>query len=151
MTPIEIEQLIVARLAAALKDGPDPLVKHVYDTSSYGAVEEESQLVPSVAVIYNGYAPGDEAGQGAAQAVELEYLVVICTRSSNQTLRASGAKAAASVVFDAVLPLLLGWKPGQGASRLRLAPAPGAGYSDAGFTYLPIAFTCRITYQPTPN
>lgn len=155
LTPVEIEAAIVARLTERLKGTdaaplPTPLVKFVYDTREYGAVEEESQLVPSVAVIYNGYRAGDQVGEGTVQAVELEYLVVVVTRSSKQTLRASGAKASASEIFDATVKALTGWKPAAGVRRLRLTDAPGAGYSDAGFTYLPVAFATRITYTPQP-
>lgn len=155
LSPIEIETLIVERLKARLvgtEQAPvvPKLVKFVYDTREYGAVEEESQLVPSVAVIYNGYRAGEQVGQGAVQSVTHEYLVVAVTRSSKQTLRASGAKASASEIFDAAMKALTGWKPAPGVGRLQLGDAPGAAYSDAGFTYLPIAFNARITYTPQP-
>lgn len=148
VSPIDIEAAIVARLVERLKT--PGIVKFVYDTAEYGGVEEESQLVPSVAVIYNGYRAGEQEGHGLVQAVTLEYLVVVVTRSSRQTLRASGAKASASGIFDATMKALTGWKPAPGTKRLTLGDAPGAGYSDAGFTYLPIAFNTRITYTPQP-
>lgn len=148
LTPIDIEAAIVARLVDRLKT--PGLVKFVYDTREYGEVKEQSQLTPSVCVIYNGYQPGDQVGQGQVQQVVVEFLVVIVARSSKQTLRASGAKATASEIFDAVMKALAGWKPGEGVSRLKLAPTPGAGYSDAGFTYLPTAFTTSVTYTQQP-
>lgn len=148
LSPIEIESAIVGRLTERLKDVG--IVKFVYDTSEYGAVEEESQLVPAVVVIYNGYRTGEQVGQGAVQAVDVEYLVVVVTRSSKQALRATGAKATASEIFDAVVGSLTGWRPARGVRPLMLSDAPGAGYSDAGFTYLPIAFTTRITYTTQP-
>lgn len=148
MTPIDIEAAIVDRLTERVKT--PGIVKFVYDTREYGAVEEESQLVPSVAVIYNGYRAGDQIGQGAVQAVELEFLVVVVARSSKQTLRATGAKAQASEIFDATVKALSGWKPSPGTRRLTLADAPGAAYSDAGFVYLPIAFKTQIAYTPQP-
>lgn len=155
LTPIEIEAAIVERLKSRLIGTaeaplPEKLVKFVYDTREYGAVEEESQLVPAVAVIYNGYRAVEQVGQGVAQAVALEFLVVVISRSSKQTLRASGAKAQASEIFHTAVQALTGWKPGPGSTRLLLTDAPGAGYSDAGFTYLPIAFTTRSTYNPQP-
>lgn len=146
LTPIDIEAAIKARLEERLK--APGVVRFVYDTREYAAVEEESQLVPAVAVIYNGYRAGEQEGHGAVQAVELEYLVVVVTRSSRETLRSSGAKAGASEVFHAAVQALTGWKAAPGMRRLILADAPGASYSDAGFTYLPIAFTTRITYTP---
>lgn len=150
MTPIEIEQAIVARLKERLATGDDRMLKVVYDTREYTAVEEESQLVPAAAVLYNGYRTDSEVGNGTVQAVVFEYLVVVVTRSSEQTLRATGAKVQASEIFDAVVRTLIGWKPATAVKRLALGDAPGAGYSDAGFTYLPIAFTTRMTYTPNP-
>ena len=148
LSPVDIEALIVARLVERLKGAG--LVKFVYDTREYGAVEEESQLVPAAAVIYNGYRTGDAVGQGAVQAVQQEFLVVVVTRSSKQTLRASGAKASAGEIFHAAIQALTGWKPAPGVRRLTLTDAPGAGYSDAGFAYLPIAFLTSTTYTPQP-
>lgn len=148
MTPIDVEHAIVARLNERLKD--TGLVKFVYDTSEYGNVEEESQLVPAAAVIYNGYRAGEQLGNGAVQVVNLEFLVVVVARSSTKAMRATGAKADASVIFDAAIRALSGWKPARGMKSLTLGDAPGAGYSDAGFTYIPIAFNSRITYTPQP-
>jgi hypothetical protein len=148
LNPIDIEAAIVDRLNLRLRDAG--VVKFVYDTKAYAAVEEESQLVPAVAVIYNGYRTSEQLEQGSVQAVELEFLVVAVTRSSTQTLRATGAKAAAGEIFHETVQALIGWKPAPGLRRLKLADAPGAGFSGAGFTYLPIAFNTRITYTPQP-
>ena len=145
--PIDIEALIVARLTERLK--ATGLVKFVYDTKGYAEVEEESQLSPAVAVIYNGYRAGVEVPRGQAQAIDLEYLVVIVTASSTQTLRGSGAKASAGSIFLPLVGALTGWKPGPGLGRLTLSEAPGAGYSRAGFAYMPVAFTTRITITPS--
>lgn len=150
LSPIDLEQKIVERLKARLLDVAEPLVRFVYDTAEYTDVEEESQLVPSLAVIYNGYRTGEQVGQGQVQQVESEFLVVVVTRSSKDTLRKSGAKASAGVIFHAAIQALAGWKPAQGVGRLKLADAPGAGYSDAGLAYLPIMFTSSTTYTHTP-
>lgn len=147
LDPIEIEGLIVARLEDRVQKAG--VVRFVYDTKTYAAAEEESQLHPALAVIYNGYRVGTRAG--TAQEVELEYLVVAISRSSKQTLRASGAKEIGGSTFHAVLQTLIGWKPAPGVSRLTLGEAPGAGYSDAGFQYLPIAFNTRVAYTPQPQ
>lgn len=149
LDPIEIEAVIKTRLEARLK--APGLVKFVYDTKGYGNVEEESQLVPSLAVIYNGFRAGEAVGQGAAQAVPLEFLVVIVARSSTNTLRATGAKSVAGSIFHEVMGALLGWKPAPGLARLTLGDSPPAGYSDAGFVYFPVAFLTRATYTPTPD
>lgn len=147
LSPVDIEALIVERLRTRLQE--PGLVRFVYDTKEYGAVEEESQLVPAVAVIYNGYRAGSEVGQGTVQSIVQEYLVVVVTRSSKQTLRTSGAKASAGEIFHAAIEALVGWKPAKGVQRLKLTDAPGAGYSDAGTAYLPIAFYTSTTYTPS--
>lgn len=147
LSPIDVEAAIVARLAATVKEAGT--VKYVYDTREYGAVVEESQLTPALAVIYNGYRAGTELTRGAVQQVEILFLVVAITRSAVGTLRATGAKSEASDVFNAAMQALTGWKPGKGIKALQLEDAPGAGYSDAGFTYLPIAYSTSITYTPT--
>ena len=144
LTPIDIEAAIVARLKGTLL--ADGAIKRVYDTAEYSGVPEESQAVPAIAVIYNGYRPGGQRGDGVVQAVFVQFLVVVVTRSSTQALRRTGAKQDASVIFDAAVRKLIGWKPAKGLKRLTLIDGPGAGYSDAGFTYLPIGFETRITY-----
>ena len=148
LSPVDIEALIVARLVERLKDAG--LVKFVYDTREYGAVEEESQLVPALVVIYNGYRNVSQIGHGSVQSIGLDYLVVVVTRNSRQSLRASGAKEEASGLFTATIQALIGWKPDRGVKALLLADGPAASYSDAGTSYLPIAFTTQITYTPQP-
>lgn len=147
LSPIDLEAAIVERLKATVQAAG--LVRFVYDTKEYSEVAEESQLVPSLVVIYNGYRAVDQVGHGLVQKVELEYLVVIVTRSSKQTLRNTGAKTMASEIFHATLQALTGWKPAPGHKNLMLGEAPGATHS-AGATYLPVAFTTSITYTPKP-
>ena len=153
--PIDIEGLIIERLKAVVGPGnPDStkrLAKFVYDQTEYTAVEEESQLVPSLAVIYNGYRSLGSVGNGSAQAVEFEFLVVVVTSSSRDTLRNTGSKAQASPLFGATLSALTGWKPMRGCKALLLTDAPGAGISKAGFAYTPLAFKTTVTYQPIPD
>ena len=148
-SPTDIERLIVERLGARVKDAG--LVKFVYDTKQYADAEEQSQLVPALAVIYNGYEPTAEEGRGLVQAVEFEFLTVIITRSSANTLRSTGAKTMASEIFHETVQALTGWKPAPGVGRLKLSPGPGAGYSDAGFVYMPVAWKARVTYTPKPD
>ena len=154
LNPIEIEAAIIARLQATVgQDNPDPakrLARFVYDQKGYTDTEEESQLSPAVAVIYNGYRALGQVGNGAVQAVEFEFLIVVVTNSSKDTLRNTGAKAQASPLFGAVLSALTGWKPAPGSKRFMLTDAPGAGISKAGFTYTPLGFTTRVDYQPSP-
>lgn len=147
-----IESALVARLEKKLRDAGHVL--HVYTAGEYALTEERSQLTPAAAVIYNGYTPGDEVGQGVQQAVNLEFLVVLITRSTVDFAQGGGAADDVSPIFDALLPAVIGWRPpieGAGfSSPFRLAPAPGAAVSEQGFAYWPTAFTIRRNYRGTP-
>jgi len=147
-----IGQALLERLRERLQETGH--VAYVYSAGEYAHVEERSQFTPAAAVIYNGYQPGDEVGQGVQQAVDLEFLVVLVTRNTAGFGRGAGAQEDVSPIFDALLPAVLGWRPkladGVFPSPFRLAPAPGASVSGEGFAYWPVAFTIRRTYRGTP-
>lgn len=147
-----IEAALVQRLVEKLKD--TGLVVRVYTAGEYALLGEESQLHPAVAVIYNGYTPGDEVGQGVQQAVTLEFLVVAITRSAVDFNHGGGAAEDVSPIFDATVQAVIGWRPtlegGTFPSTFKLAAAPGSAVSGSGFAYWPMAFTIRRTYRGTP-
>lgn len=151
MSAQAIEAALADRLAERLK--PD-LVSYVYTAGEFARAPEDSQFHPALAVIYNGYTPGDTVGQGVQQAVELEFLVVVITRSAVDFNHGGGAAEDASPLFDAVVQAVIGWRPKLGGSvfpsPFQLAPAPGAAVSEGGFSYWPLAFTIRRTYRGTP-
>lgn len=142
LSPIDIEELIINRLSV-LKD--NQLIKRIYDTQSYSEIEEQSQVTPSIAVIYNGYKSSESTDMNRTQAVDFEYLVVIISRSQVNSIDSSGAKKEASALFSEVMKLLTGWKPAAGIKRLALSDAMGMGFS-AGLCYIPIAYETRIVY-----
>ena len=147
-----IEDALLERLTERLQGAG--LVSYVYSAGEYATVEEGSQLTPAAAVIYNGYEVGDEVGQGVQQAVDLQFLVVLVTRSAADFSSGGGAREDVSPIFDALLPAVLGWRPqlpgGAFPSPFRLAAAPGAQVSSQGFAYWPTAFTIRRTYRGIP-
>jgi hypothetical protein len=158
-----LEEAIAARLEARL----GPLVKKVYTASELADVEEDSQITPSVAVIFNGIAPVSAAGGQAAtqlgkvQLVEKSWLITVAVRNALNTRTRKGAREASAPIVSAVLSALLGWRPTSNSpdptiqdelkqeGPLQLAPTPGAAFTDAGFAYYPIAFTNRRTYRGT--
>jgi len=147
-----IEEALVARLEARLKGAG--LVSYVYSAGEYAQTEERSQYHPAAAVIYNGYTPGDEVGQGVQQAVNLSFLVVLITRNASDFATGGAARDDVSPIFDAVLEAVLGWRPpitGKAfPSPFKLEAAPGAQVSAEGFAYWPVAFTIRRSYRGTP-
>ena len=146
----ELEAAMVARL----QDRLGGTVKRVYTTAEYGDLDEDSQVTPSVAVIYQGYAPVSTPGAvyGArVQQVEKTYYVVVAVRNARNTRTREGAREASAPIVEAVMSALTGWRetdlPDEGP--LQLAPAPGAAFTDAGYAYYPIVFTNRRTYRGT--
>ena len=147
-----IEAALVARLTERLKDAGH--VVAVLTAGEFATMQEQSQVHPAAAVIYNGYEVGDEVGRGVQQAVELSFLVVLVTRSAVDFANGGGAADDVSPIFDALLPAVMGWRPtlpdGVFPSPFQLAAAPGAQVSGQGFAYWPVAFTIRRTYRGTP-
>lgn len=153
MTWEATEAAVVARLQAKL----GAAVKQVFTASEFADVEESSQRTPFVAVIYGGYTPTQTPGGVASKIQEIEqtWLCVVCVRSARGTRLRSGAREDSAPIVRGVIEALIGWRPAtdegpiDGETPLRLAPAPEAQFSDAGFAYYPIAFTNRRTYRGT--
>lgn len=141
-----VEAAIVDRLTDRLGS----LVRKVYTAAEVAQIEEDSQLVPSVAVVYNGYAPvpSTNGSQGKVQSIDKSWLVVVSVRNANATRTHAGARAAASPIIDGVLSALLGWRPPiEGEMPLQIDDAPGAAFTDPGFAYYPLAFNNRRTFR----
>jgi len=150
MTVHAIEEAIVARLEQKLITEQTPaLVKHVYSAAQVAQTEERLQLSPAATVIYNGYRTGDQVGQGAVQHVTFTFLVVVSVRNARAAGVSLGVREDAAPIMDACLEALLGFRPVTGCTPLRLQDAPGAGFSDAGFGYYPLAFDISRTFRGT--
>jgi hypothetical protein len=145
-----VEAALVDRLTAVLVTDLE-LVRVVYAHQDYADVPEVNMETPSLAVVYNGYTPGERIQPaGAIQTVVLGFLIVINVSSALQTDRGDGVRMEASPIFDAVMEALLGWRPIPKFQPLKLEPAPGAALSDAGFGYYPVAFSTAATYRGKP-
>lgn len=139
----DIEGAILARLRDRL--GPDV---HVGPLAELEQVPAMRQRAPAVWVLYDGYTPGSDVGNGAIQRVTQDWLVVVATKSAAGAGKVDAARAAASTLAEQVLGALLG-HPLPGGRFLRLSPAPGPEY-DAGYCHVPLAFNCAATFRGTP-
>lgn len=147
MTIKAVENAMVARLQSKL----GAQVGRVYTAAEVAQVEERSQVTPSVAVLYNGMTPTQELGGGAVQEVAFQFLAVVTVRNARGAGTQEGARDDAAELVDAVLEALLGFRPLPGTcGPLKLEQAPGAGFTDAGFAYYPLAFEIRRSYRGTP-
>lgn len=154
MTIHAIESAIVTRLTDKLITEPPTLVppqvalvKNVYTAAQVAQMEERLQLSPSITVIYNGYRIGQNLGQGSVQQLTFTFLVVVAVRNATAAGTSGGVREDAAPILDAALEALAGFRPVQGCTPLRLQDAPGAGFSDAGFGYYPLAFDISRTYR----
>lgn len=143
MTVQAIEDAIVARLTEKVGD----LVDRIYTAAEAAQVEEQLQLTPSLAVVYNGYRPAGDVAGGIVQGVAFSFLVIVSVRNAKQAGRHKGAREDAAPILDAVMGALINFRPMEGGSILKLSDAPGATFSDAGFAYYPLAFEMTRTYR----
>lgn len=134
------EQLIMDRLQPRLSSA----IKVLPAADLAGVFEGGAQAAPAVYVIYQGYRPTQEIGNGSEQQTEQTWWVVPAVRNVRDTRAATATRETAGQIMLDCLKLLLGWKPSKEHSPLKLAPAPPARYL-GGFGYFPMAFTTRLT------
>ncbi|ACL71489.1 conserved hypothetical protein [Thioalkalivibrio sulfidiphilus HL-EbGr7] len=136
---LALEPLIEARLKAHLPAGV-----HVLTAADLAGVEERAQVTPAVHLIYRGYRPTQDQGQGKIQEIEQIWWTVVAVRSARDIKGGSGTREQAGPIIDAVLEALMGWRPIEGYLPLKLAPSAAPAYR-AGFAYHPLGWTTRTT------
>lgn len=134
---LDIENAIVARLEQEIGS-----LAKVTTANELADLEERAQITPAVHVIYGGYTPTNQAGQGAAQEIETRWIIVIAIR----TARRDGATDKADPIIDTAFKALAGWKPKTGSRPMQLRSGPQAAHSN-GFAYYPLAFATRETLR----
>lgn len=134
---LDAETAILERLKQELDAGIA-----VQSAQQISDVEERQQVTPAVHVIYSGYTPTREVGEGTIQEIETRWMIVVAVRSA----RRGGQAEKADPIFNQAIKALSGWKPAPGAKALKLAPAPAAEHQ-AGFSYYPLMFTSRETIR----
>lgn len=147
MTWQACEEAIVERLRSTLGDS----VKAVYTASEFADVDENSQITPSVAVVYGGYAPTQTPGGAAVKVQEIEqtWAVVVSVRNARESRLRVGAREDSSPIVRACIEALIGWRPDvKDEMPLRLASSQGGAlFGDKGLAIYPIGFTNRRTYR----
>lgn len=140
-----IEDAVVARLQAKLGDGVQVFTEQDHASKTF------RQSAPSVAVVYDGFALGDDVKVGQhvpIQQVYLEWFTVITTKSARGNGDETEARNEAAALSVKVLEALLGFHAG-GGKYFRLHETPGPSYS-AGSCMLPLAWRCAATFKGAP-
>lgn len=143
------EQSIIDRLTARVPEGV-----RILQHAELDEAEDARQFAPFVAIVYDGFTPGDYVAPGIVQKINLEWYVVIGAKSAKQNGKNLKARDAAGVLANTVLEALLGFAvrktDGQpSGAYLRLRESPGPEY-EGGYCYLPIGFTSSVTFKGNP-
>lgn len=99
-------------------------------------------------VIWTGLNPIG-AGTGEEQDITHQFLVVLGIKNARDTQSGEAARADGQPLLDALLAGLLNWCPGDRYGRLQLERGPRPDFA-AGYLYLPIAVSCRVTVRGQP-
>lgn len=139
---LEPEPHIVARLKALLPPGV-----HVLTAADLAATREESQPVPAVHVVWNGFRVLEAREDGRAARLDHEWLIVSAVRNVRGLKSGADARQEAGELASRAGAAVMGYRPPNTAKPMRLAPSPRAGYSPAGYLYLPLAFLVETVFQ----
>jgi len=116
-----------------------PELRQVYTVGQLAQVDEASQAVPAAHVIYDGERFGAGAGQGAAQKVVQDWLVVLAVDSAVDALTGSGARASAGTLIGKLITALAGYQLSADFRPCKRVQAPKPAYNGS-FAYFPLAF-----------
>lgn len=141
-----VEQKILERLRSSFPEGGGT---RVLQHAEIDEATDARQFAPFVAVVYDGYSPGQAiAPTGQVQKIDQGWYVVVGAKSARKNGKDIAARDAAGELAETVLQSLLGFHLGGGA-YLRLREAPGPEY-EGGYCYLPIGFTSSATFKGNP-
>jgi hypothetical protein len=111
-------------------------------------VEDSVRRTPAGIVFYDGHdviaGEGGASSQGASQAVDLRWGIVLAVRNVRDPKSGDAARSEAGELMRAALDAFAGWQPPlSGYKPLREGSPPGPAYSETGMAYLPLLFLTR--------
>jgi hypothetical protein len=143
-----LEEAIRARLEAQVASA-----RHHLTVADLEGVQEEEQKHPAVHVVYNGDQVGGDSGDGWAQKITQDWMVVVAVRNQRGGRSGSGARGEAGPIVSEVLTAMQGWSPEPATfDPFVRVSAPGPAAPGAGFFYVPLVFrTGFATYGEQPT
>lgn len=118
----------------------------VLPAAEMALVEDQSQAVPAVFVVYDGHEPTNALAHGAIQEIEQHWIIVVAVRNARGQLNGQATRQDAGSMIDVILPALLGWKPDATGSSFRLVKSPAPTFAD-GLGFFPFTFTRRRSFR----
>lgn len=141
---LQIELLLVDRLQAAVA-GMSPAV-HVLTAADLGNVAEASQPTPVLHVVYRPFRVLEARPDGRVYKLQHTWLVVVATRNVASTRSGSPARRDASRLMALAGGAIAGFVPPGFLRPMTVATPPAPGFQ-AGFQYLPLAFTHETLFH----
>lgn len=138
-----LDELILKRLKEHVKG-----VARIFSALNLQDVVAQSQAVPLVATVYDGYVLKD-SNPGTAQVIQ-RWTVVVGVKVLDYTEPAMSARVASGEIVTAVLKALQGYGPSEYPNVKRLSLAQGQGaYLENGLLLVPLVFESSVVFGST--
>lgn len=136
-----LESAIIARLKECV-----PEIQDIYTPFSIDDITQMVTVSPSISVIYMEERVGESVGQGKANVVYQQWLVVLAVSDASAQLQTTSAiRAKAAPLAVSILRALQGFNPNlKGFRELKRVTAPVSGGYSAGYAYFPFMFEAQL-------
>lgn len=137
-----LEPAIKARVEAEM-----PELEEVYTPFSVDQMLQLTNASPSVSIIYAGDRVGDSVGNGKANAVYQQWLVVLSVNEASAQLGdTSQIRTIAAPLITKLLEALQGWNPQVPRYKvlMRVNAGVSVGSDDSGNAYFPFLFESQM-------
>lgn len=146
MSFLDVEEAVVTHLQGRINEAQAPA--RVFTAAQLAHIEERAQITPAIYVLFDGYTPTQEVGQGRVQQIEQTWSIVIAVRNAYGAETGAGVRREASFYLDLALSALCGFKAAPEFSGMALADGPGPNFAE-GYGYFPLTFKTRVVVRAT--
>lgn len=140
---LSAEELIKTRVKTQVVE----LATNTFSAADMAGVSEAEQFTPAAHVLYYGDRVAEGQGRssnGECQCVDQVWYVILVFRNVRDTVTGQAVRAEAGPVIKKVLKALQGWQLTNEHGPLKRVNGPAPGHR-AGFLYIPLCFTTRVT------
>lgn len=141
-----IKERLEARIAAA--DWTGASKPRVLTADVIASIEEQSQIAPAFYVLFDGYQPTQQVGNGKVQQIDQDWRVVIVVKNARGQTTGEGLRAEASNLIELVTQALAGYQVNSGFTPLQIAPGPGPQFTGQ-FGYFSVNLKTRVMVRGT--
>lgn len=117
-----------------------PELRKVYVAEEIDGLEQASQIVPAVHLLYAGYQPSQAERQRPRITIDQTWAVVLVVRQKP-------GEYAGGEILGRIIEVLHGFKPADSHLALALAASPYSPTYTARTGYFPLAFETRVIHE----